>query len=46
MVLCSAYLDEELKERALAVGFEACLSKQEMHRIPAALHQDAAGSAG
>lgn len=34
VIMCSAYLDADLRQRAEAVGIEACLSKLEIHRVP------------
>jgi CheY-like chemotaxis protein len=45
MILCSAYLDEELQSKAEEVGIEICLSKGEFERIPSAL-VEAASAAG
>ena len=37
MILCTAFLDEEVRHRALQSGFSACLSKGEFFRIPDAV---------
>ena len=34
MILCSSYLDERLRDEALAIGIRACLTKGEIDRIP------------
>jgi len=38
MVLCSAYLDEEVIARAREVGIDAWLSKDDVHKLPTLLH--------
>ncbi len=37
MVMCSAFLDEDLEERARAAGVQRCLSKEELTSIPEVL---------
>lgn len=44
MILCTAFLDDEVRSRALQSGFRACLSKGEFFRIPDAV-RDIAGEA-
>jgi CheY-like chemotaxis protein len=39
MVLCSAYLDDELEARALAAGIAISLSKERFHEIPIAIRE-------
>lgn len=39
IILCSAYLDPELRRRAEAVGITVCLMKSEIPRIPEALFE-------
>jgi YesN/AraC family two-component response regulator len=34
IVLCSAYMDDELRKRALEVGITSCVTKGELSRIP------------
>jgi NarL family two-component system response regulator YdfI len=34
VILCSAYLDDDLRREAAAIGIHACLSKAEINRIP------------
>lgn len=34
IVLCTAHLDDELRERAVAVGIASCVSKREIATIP------------
>jgi CheY-like chemotaxis protein len=34
VILCSAYLDDDLRREAAAVGIKACLSKSEIDQIP------------
>jgi CheY-like chemotaxis protein len=46
MILCSAYLDEELLHKAEGVGIEICLSKGDFERIPQALAEAASRGAG
>jgi CheY-like chemotaxis protein len=36
ILLCSAIVDDDVRERAAAVGISACLSKDEFEAIPAA----------
>ena len=43
MILCSAYLDDDLRRRAEKAGITVCLSKGEFENIPAAV-RDAAAS--
>lgn len=45
IVMCSAYLDAELRERAEAAGVKVCLAKTEFRRIPEVLREVAAASA-
>ena len=42
IILCSAYVDGELKRRAQAVGISACLPKSELRTLPAAISAAAA----
>jgi CheY-like chemotaxis protein len=44
MVLCSAYIDDELRERAERVGIQICLAKDEVDRIPEAICAAVGGS--
>jgi CheY-like chemotaxis protein len=37
MILCSAYLDEELERKAEDVGIKVCLTKADFDRIPLAI---------
>jgi CheY-like chemotaxis protein len=37
MILCSAYLDDELQLKAESVGIEICLGKADFQRIPRAM---------
>lgn len=39
MILCSAYLDDDLRRRAESAGIEVCLTKDQMHEIPKELHR-------
>src|SRR5436190_6049489 len=39
MILCSAYLDEELREKAEQAGIQICLTKGEFERIPEAIRE-------
>jgi DNA-binding NarL/FixJ family response regulator len=45
ILLCSAVVDEEIRERARAAGISGCVAKDAFHEIPAAVHQlvDGAG---
>lgn len=45
IVLCSAYLDTELRRTAESIGIRACFSKTEIDRIPVALKAMAAEKA-
>lgn len=45
MILCSAYLDDEVRRQAEAAGIRICLSKEQVQEIPHAL-EAAAGSDG
>ena len=38
MILCSAYIDDELRAKAEQVGIRICLAKEEVQRIPEAIH--------
>ena len=38
MILCSAYLDEDVRARAAQLGIE-CLAKEEMPQMPAAIRR-------
>lgn len=37
MLLCSAYVDDDLRRRAEAVGIRVCLTKDHLAELPAAL---------
>jgi CheY-like chemotaxis protein len=37
MILCSAYVDEELERKAGAMGIGICVSKGQFERIPSAM---------
>jgi CheY-like chemotaxis protein len=45
LVLCSALVDEEVRERAGAVGIADCVSKDDMEAIPEVVVRLARGSA-
>jgi two-component system chemotaxis response regulator CheY len=45
ILLCSAIVDEEVRERARAVGIAACLEKDAFDEIPAAARALADGAA-
>jgi two-component system, chemotaxis family, chemotaxis protein CheY len=45
MILCSAYLDEPLRQKAEEAGIKVCLGKAEFQRIPEAIHE-VVGAAG
>ncbi len=42
MILCSAYLDDELRRKAQEAGIMMCLAKSEFAEIPAAVREAAA----
>jgi CheY-like chemotaxis protein len=44
MILCSAYLDDELRRRAHEAGIAVCLTKGEFAEIPAAVRELAAAT--
>ncbi len=44
MIMCSAYLDDDLRERARNAGILMCLSKDEVRHLPGALRAVAAGA--
>jgi CheY-like chemotaxis protein len=37
LLLCSAYVDDDVRERAEAAGIAACVSKDDMEAIPGAV---------
>jgi DNA-binding NarL/FixJ family response regulator len=37
ILLCSAYVDDEVRERATAVGITACVAKDAFEELPAAV---------
>src|SRR4051794_7352660 len=45
LVLCSALVDDEVRELALAVGIAECVSKDDMEEIPDVVLRLARGSA-
>jgi CheY-like chemotaxis protein len=42
IILCSAYLDADLRDRAEAAGIEVCLTKSQLNEIPAVLRRTVA----
>ena len=42
MVMCSAYLDPDLRRRAAAAGITVCLAKEDVDRLPDILREVAA----
>lgn len=44
MIMCSAYLDEDLRRRAEEAGIRICLTKDQMTEIPDALRAVSSGS--
>jgi CheY-like chemotaxis protein len=45
LLLCSAHVDDEVRERAEAAGIAACVSKDDMESIPGVAVRLARGSA-
>ena len=39
IILCSAYLDADLRDRAEAAGITVCLTKSQLNEIPAVIRQ-------
>ena len=46
MILCSAYIDDDLREKAEQVGIELCLTKEEFELIPSAIRAVAVTNGG
>ena len=42
MILCTAYLDDDLRQKAEAAGISICLPKGEFAEIPTAVREAAA----